>query len=300
MADYTQVTFFAPKDALATGNPSKLIKGTEFDPEFSAIATAIATKYDSGDLALTGTFTFADTTSLMTPAVTKYALENGSFTLSFNGPATLGSAAASDDLVYIYDTSAAIAKKITVTNLVAGTGFVPNARTLTAGGGLTGTGDLSADRTFAVGAGLGIVVNADSVEVDEGSGLTFSGNALVVNRNPSNALDSVGFMQVPQNAQGGNYTLVSTDAGKHIYHDTGDGAGDTYTIPANASVAYPVGTVLTWVNNDSNNVSIAINSDTLILAGTTSTGTRTLGQNGVASALKITSTKWLISGTALT
>lgn len=36
-------------------------------------------------------------------------------------------------------------------------------RTLTAGAGLTGGGDLSANRTFAVGAGTGITVNADDV-----------------------------------------------------------------------------------------------------------------------------------------
>ena len=38
-----------------------------------------------------------------------------------------------------------------------------NARTLTAGAGLTGGGTLAADRTFAVGAGTGIAVNADDV-----------------------------------------------------------------------------------------------------------------------------------------
>lgn len=50
MSNYTQVTFFAPKDALITGNPSKLIKGSEVDPEFLAISTAVATKLDkTGD-----------------------------------------------------------------------------------------------------------------------------------------------------------------------------------------------------------------------------------------------------------
>lgn len=104
---------------------------------------------------------------------------------------------------------------------------------------------------------------------------------------------------ITQNAQTGNYTLLLTDANKHIFHASGAGAGDTYTIPANASVAFPIGTVVTFVNNDSNNISIAIASDTLTMAGTTSTGTRTLGQNGIAAALKVTSTSWLISGTSL-
>ena len=35
-------------------------------------------------------------------------------------------------------------------------------------------------------------------------------------------------------------------------------------------------------------------------AGTTTTGSRSLAQNGVATAIKVTSTKWIISGTGLT
>lgn len=56
MSNYTQVTFFAPKDLLITGNPAKLVKGSEVDPEFLAISTAIATKADTSG----GTIFFAD------------------------------------------------------------------------------------------------------------------------------------------------------------------------------------------------------------------------------------------------
>lgn len=113
-------------------------------------------------------------------------------------------------------------------------------------------------------------------------------------------LQTVGYRNVPQNIQAANYNLVLADAGKHIYHASGAGAGDTYTIPANSSVAYDIGTVLTFVNNDSNAVSIAITTDTMTLAGSTTTGTRTLAQNGIATAIKTTATTWLISGTGLT
>jgi hypothetical protein len=109
----------------------------------------------------------------------------------------------------------------------------------------------------------------------------------------------VGYRNIPQNSQSGNYTAVLADSGKHLFHPNGGGAGDTFTIPANASVAYPIGTVLTFVNRDSNSISIAITSDTMVLAGTTSTGTRTLAQNGIATAIKTESTIWMISGTGL-
>jgi hypothetical protein len=49
------------------------------------------------------------------------------------------------------------------------TGEVPNSRTLTAGAGLTGGGDLSANRTFDVGAGTGIVANTNDVAIDKAS-----------------------------------------------------------------------------------------------------------------------------------
>jgi hypothetical protein len=111
--------------------------------------------------------------------------------------------------------------------------------------------------------------------------------------------DEVGFKGMPQNSQSGNYTLVLSDAGKHILHPNAAGAGHTYTIPANASVAYPIGTAITFANRDAADVTIAITSDTLVLGGAGTTGARTLGANGIATALKVQTTLWLISGTGL-
>lgn len=47
MSNYTKTTNFTAKDALLTGNPSKVVKGSEIDTEFDNIATAIGTKADS-------------------------------------------------------------------------------------------------------------------------------------------------------------------------------------------------------------------------------------------------------------
>jgi hypothetical protein len=55
MTDYTKSTNFASKDALLSGNPLKIVKGTEIDTEFNNIATAVATKADLASPALTGT-----------------------------------------------------------------------------------------------------------------------------------------------------------------------------------------------------------------------------------------------------
>jgi hypothetical protein len=55
MSNYSKLTNFATKDSLASGNPLKVIKGTEIDDEFEAIETSIGTKADLASPTLTGT-----------------------------------------------------------------------------------------------------------------------------------------------------------------------------------------------------------------------------------------------------
>lgn len=100
------------------------------------------------------------------------------------------------------------------------------------------------------------------------------------------------------NSQSTSYTLALTDRGKSI--DFTGATGQTITVPANASVAFPVNSVVTITNTTANNLSIAITTDTLRQAGTANVGTRTLGQYGVATLRKVASTVWIISGSGLT
>jgi hypothetical protein len=55
LSNYTKSTNFATKDNLTSGNPLKIVKGTEIDTEFNDIATAIATKADLASPTFTGT-----------------------------------------------------------------------------------------------------------------------------------------------------------------------------------------------------------------------------------------------------
>jgi hypothetical protein len=100
-------------------------------------------------------------------------------------------------------------------------------------------------------------------------------------------------------AKSAAYTTVLGDGGGMIIHAIGDNNARTFTIDSNANVAYPLYTVITFVNSI-NTVTIAITSDTLTLAGTASTGSRTLAVNGVATAVKVGTTSWIISGPGLT
>jgi hypothetical protein len=81
MANYVKSTNFTSKDTLPTGDPLKVVKGTEIDIEFNAIATAVNSKADSASPALTGTPTAptaspgTNTTQLATTAFVQTALQ---------------------------------------------------------------------------------------------------------------------------------------------------------------------------------------------------------------------------------
>lgn len=162
---------------------------------------------------------------------------------------------------------------------------------------------LHADGTFKSPTGSGSIGGATggtdnaALRADGTGGVTVQNSNLTI---PDDAASTeVGYLNIPQNSQSTNYTLVIADRGKHILHPAADTNNRTFTIPANASVAFPVGTAITFVN-EVNTVTIAITTDTMVLAGAGTTGSRTLAANGVATAIKITSTKWIISGTGLT
>jgi hypothetical protein len=108
------------------------------------------------------------------------------------------------------------------------------------------------------------------------------------------AADSIGYRGLPQNSQTASYTLALADAGKHISITTGG-----VVIPANSSIAFPVGTAIVVFNNSGSNQTISITTDTLRQAGTANTGSRTLAQYGLVTCVKVASTTWVISGAGL-
>lgn len=109
------------------------------------------------------------------------------------------------------------------------------------------------------------------------------------------------FSKMPQNSQSAAYTLVREDAGKHIFHPSADTTARIWTIPANGTVPFDIGDAITFINqNAAGVITIAITTDTLRLAGSGSTGSRSLAANGVATAVKVAATEWIISGVGLT
>jgi hypothetical protein len=160
----------------------------------------------------------------------------------------------------------------------------------TASGTLASSAALAAN-AIVIGGGAGVAPSTTTT----GTGvLTLLGVAA-----NGSASDGPGYRGVPQNSQSTAYTTVMADNGKHILHPTADNNARTFTIDSNANVAYPVGACITFVNQI-NTVTIAITSDTMVLAGAGTTGSRTLAANGMATATKVASTVWFINGTGLT
>ena len=113
----------------------------------------------------------------------------------------------------------------------------------------------------------------------------------------STGTSGIGYMGLPQNsATTGAYGIVAADAGLHIYST----ATRTITIPANGTIAMPIGATIIFVAGTGATVTVAITTDTMYLAGTGTTGSRTLAAFGVATAIKIAATTWIISGNGLT
>jgi hypothetical protein len=113
----------------------------------------------------------------------------------------------------------------------------------------------------------------------------------------STATTGAGYMGMPQTSTAISRSFAAADAGKHIYVTS---SGTTQTIPANGTVAFPIGTSIVLVNGSGVSTTIAITTDTLRLANSSSTGSRVLASNGMCTLLKINSTEWIASGNGLT
>lgn len=102
---------------------------------------------------------------------------------------------------------------------------------------------------------------------------------------------------IPQVAETTSHTFALTDAGKHIYI-TGTA---TLTIPTNASVAFPVGTALTFINNAAAVTTFTTTSLTVYKAGTSAAWASggTLSIRGMCTFVKVATDTWFVNGTTL-
>ena len=159
MSNYTKTVNFATKDNLNSGNPLKIVKGTEIDTEFNNIATAVATKTDNSAAAITGgaidgaaiggttpaagaftTLAASGTTTLagaLVGSATQAAFNTVSTTLNLGGAATAVNLGAATGTATVNNTTL-VAKAITASTTLNVTGASTLTGAVTATAGVTG------------------------------------------------------------------------------------------------------------------------------------------------------------------
>ncbi len=145
---------------------------------------------------------------------------------------------------------------------------------------------LSGGHSFYMGGDAGVGVNVFAV-VSEANG-----SATVADQ--GGTAQVVGYRDIPLENAGTTYTFALADRGKC----KNASAPTAFTIPANASVAFPVGSTIA-IFTGGTTATVAITSDTLFLAGSGTTGTRTLSTFAFVTISKVNTTGWVISGAGI-
>lgn len=322
MSDYSVTTDFSAKDALSTGDPEKLILGSDFDTEFDNIATAVATKYDSGDLASQAQAEAAINSSasnvvLLTPLrLWNWASDNAGIVEELQALADPGA-----DRILFWDDGEAAGSNVaflTVANGVEISGTTLQMPSSAGGAGLTYTSGI-----LAVGAGSGITVNANDVQISDvsagsnnpvnisGGTFTFDITALTdveadgIASTDTFIVDDAGtakkiqyghlgmIVQTAQTTQ----TLAAADANT-IMEFNGTA---TVTIPVDATHTWPPGAgCLICVDHASQQVTISVGASVTLNSvfnpgGGTSTTDKVLS-GGTAALIYLGSDEWYLSG----
>lgn len=270
MSDYTKTTNFTAKDALTTGDPLKLIKGSYFDTEFDAIAVAVATKYDTNDLssqaqAQAGT----NNTTIMTPLRTEewsatWAAENAGMVGDIQALADPNA-----DTLLTWDDSAGAA--------------VAMALATEGGLAISATPDIGIDisslSNSLTGAGI---AGADLFLIDDGAGGT----------NKKVAYQDLG---VPMTNDATTTPFSAADLTyANRWFNCNNASATSVVIPANASIAYPVGTMFAFHQQGAGQITVTVTSDTLRQP----IGNKTRTQYSTIFVTKTAATEWTVTGDA--
>ncbi len=168
--------------------------------------------------------------------------------------------------------------------------------TIGAGTG-SGTGDVVGPASSVDGHVA--VFDSTTGKLLKDGGVANMANGGVITPTATPATNEIGYLGSPilTGLDSGNVAPALTDCGKTFYHT--DANARNFTIPANGSIAFPVGTILA-IENESGAAAVSIIITTDTLRWGSSTGTRTLAANGGCSIQKVASTVWRIRGEGIT
>lgn len=187
------------------------------------------------------------------------------------------------------------AGSVAITGGTIGSGVTFNGNTTGTAGNVTGIVAVANGGTGSATA-AGARTNLSAAAAGANTDITSLAHSTAITESGTIGVNSIGFRGAPQNLQVASYTLQLTDNGKHIRTN-----GSNVVIPDNGSRAFPVGAVVAIFNDSAFAMTISIlPTDTLRLAGTATTGSRTLAQYGLATCVKVDAGVWVISGAGLT
>lgn len=191
---------------------------------------------------------------------------------------------------------------VTTSNAATIAGTLPQATTSGFGLGFVtfvkniGAGTLTiTPTTSTVGTGTALVLRTNEWAILWSDGTNY--DAIHTGRiTGASSVREVGTRGAAVQIQDAAYQFAFGDEGSVVRHTSA--TPHTYTVPSNAGTAFPVGTIITVVNEPAGGtVSIVITTDTLNRGdGVAGTGTRTVPANSVVSLIKTSATTWIITG----
>lgn len=276
-------------EALSTTGSGNIVRATSPTLVTPTLGVATATSINGLSLtASTGTFTLSNGKTLTVSNTLTFTATDGA-TLAIGAGGTLGSAAYTATTAY--EAAGAIATHAALQN-VHGLNITAGQTLTVTTGGTLGSAAYTASTAYLAAAGTAAnssqLLGKTWASPDPiGTGTPAAGTFTTVSDSKGNV------RELPLNSQSGAYIIASSDVGKIISNTTGGITLNTGTLTSGQAVS---------IFNDSGSSQTITQGGgvTMYLAGTATTGNRTLAQRGICTITCVGSEKFVISGGGLT